>query len=65
MRTYLLVSQGDRQAPGVVRYIEKARATLAQSVERLIRNQQVSGSIPEGGSTRAFVPESPISLFLS
>jgi hypothetical protein len=28
----------------------KARATLAQLVERLIRNQQVSGSIPEGGS---------------
>jgi hypothetical protein len=26
------------------------QATLAQLVERLIRNQQVSGSIPEGGS---------------
>ena len=25
-------------------------ATLAQLVERLIRNQQVSGSSPEGGS---------------
>ena len=29
------------------------RATLAQLVERLIRNQQVSGSSPEGGSTQA------------
>ena len=28
----------------------KARATLAQLVERLIRNQQVAGSIPAGGS---------------
>jgi hypothetical protein len=27
-----------------------ARATLAQLVERLIRNQQVAGSIPAGGS---------------
>jgi hypothetical protein len=27
------------------------RATLAQLVERLIRNQQVAGSIPAGGST--------------
>src|SRR5450755_3662223 len=29
---------------------EESRATLAQLVERLIRNQQVPGSIPEGGS---------------
>jgi hypothetical protein len=29
----------------------KARATLAQLVERLIRNQQVAGSIPAGGSS--------------
>ena len=29
------------------------KATLAQLVERLIRNQQVSGSRPEGGSTQA------------
>src|SRR5947209_320041 len=28
----------------------KAQATLAQLVERLIRNQQVAGSIPAGGS---------------
>jgi hypothetical protein len=28
----------------------KPRATLAQLVERLIRNQQVAGSIPAGGS---------------
>ena len=28
------------------------RATLAQLVERLIRNQQVAGSIPAGGSTK-------------
>jgi hypothetical protein len=27
------------------------RATLAQLVERLIRNQQVAGSIPAGGSS--------------
>jgi hypothetical protein len=29
---------------------EESEATLAQLVERLIRNQQVSGSSPEGGS---------------
>ena len=29
----------------------RTRATLAQLVERLIRNQQVAGSIPAGGST--------------
>lgn len=28
----------------------KSQATLAQLVERLIRNQQVAGSIPAGGS---------------
>ena len=28
----------------------EGRATLAQLVERLIRNQQVAGSIPAGGS---------------
>ena len=28
----------------------KRQATLAQLVERLIRNQQVAGSIPAGGS---------------
>ena len=28
----------------------KSKATLAQLVERLIRNQQVAGSIPAGGS---------------
>jgi hypothetical protein len=33
----------------------KARATLAQLVERLIRNQQVSGSTPEGGSIFSIV----------
>jgi hypothetical protein len=33
----------------VVRKLLK-RATLAQLVERLIRNQQVAGSIPAGGS---------------
>jgi hypothetical protein len=27
------------------------KATLAQLVERLIRNQQVAGSIPAGGSS--------------
>jgi hypothetical protein len=31
-------------------YKEEVRATLAQLVERLIRNQQVAGSIPAGGS---------------
>jgi hypothetical protein len=30
---------------------QAAQATLAQLVERLIRNQQVAGSIPAGGST--------------
>ena len=35
-------------SPAVV--MIKARATLAQLVERLIRNQQVAGSIPAGGS---------------
>ena len=31
----------------------KKRATLAQLVERLIRNQQVAGSIPAGGSMKS------------
>jgi hypothetical protein len=30
--------------------VNKNSATLAQLVERLIRNQQVAGSIPAGGS---------------
>ena len=30
----------------------RLRATLAQLVERLIRNQQVAGSIPAGGSIK-------------
>ena len=34
------------------------RATLAQLVERLIRNQQVAGSIPAGGSTKNTVVNS-------
>ena len=34
---------------GVV-YNKSSEATLAQLVERLIRNQQVAGSIPAGGS---------------
>ena len=33
-----------------VRYNSKRQATLAQLVERLIRNQQVAGSTPAGGS---------------
>ena len=44
-------------ADGILREVEAARAqlldpraTLAQLVERLIRNQQVAGSIPAGGS---------------
>ena len=32
-------------------YNKSSEATLAQLVERLIRNQQVAGSIPAGGST--------------
>ena len=32
----------------------KCRATLAQLVERLIRNEQVAGSIPAGGSSVSF-----------
>jgi hypothetical protein len=31
-------------------YDYREKATLAQLVERLIRNQQVAGSIPAGGS---------------
>jgi hypothetical protein len=31
--------------------LRKVQATLAQLVERLIRNQQVAGSIPAGGSS--------------
>ena len=30
-------------------------ATLAQLVERLIRNQQVAGSIPAGGSIESII----------
>jgi hypothetical protein len=30
--------------------VNNRQATLAQLVERLIRNQQVAGSIPAGGS---------------
>ncbi len=35
-----------------VNYSKQRNATLAQLVERLIRNQQVAGSIPAGGSTK-------------
>jgi hypothetical protein len=40
-------------------------ATLAQLVERLIRNQQVAGSIPAGGSifSASYPPCSAFSLF--
>ena len=42
------------EGPGVsstfVSGCSKRNATLAQLVERLIRNQQVAGSIPAGGS---------------
>ena len=34
-------------------------ATLAQMVERLIRNQQVAGSIPAGGSTNHQLERNP------
>ena len=34
----------------LVSYSKQMHATLAQLVERLIRNQQVAGSIPAGGS---------------
>ena len=43
------VRQIDRVADGLLEF--EVRATLAQLVERLIRNQQVAGSIPAGGST--------------
>ena len=36
-------------------YNRETRATLAQLVERLIRNQQVSGSSPEGGSIKSII----------
>jgi hypothetical protein len=42
--------------------IEK-RATLAQLVERLIRNQQVAGSIPAGGSIEQHPTRERWSLF--
>ena len=32
--------------------MSKLRATLAQLVEHLIRNERVAGSIPAGGSKR-------------
>ncbi len=35
-----------------------SKATLAQLVERLIRNQQVAGSIPAGGSRSSNLPPS-------
>ena len=35
---------------GLLKSESGKRATLAQLVERLIRNQQVAGSIPAGGS---------------
>jgi hypothetical protein len=38
-------------------YDQKAEATLAQLVERLIRNQQVAGSIPAGGSILIFLKQ--------
>jgi hypothetical protein len=40
---------------------KQKRATLAQLVERLIRNQQVAGSIPAGGSI--FSSSSRVSIF--
>jgi hypothetical protein len=47
-----MISSG-RRAPekqSIVAGPARLRATLAQLVERLIRNQQVAGSIPAGGS---------------
>ena len=41
--------------PAIVKWI-KTCATLAQLVERLIRNQQVAGSIPAGGSINDLEP---------
>jgi hypothetical protein len=42
-----------RHAP---RFKPPRNATLAQLVERLIRNQQVAGSTPAGGSILTFFP---------
>jgi hypothetical protein len=39
----------------------KLHATLAQLVERLIRNQQVAGSIPAGGSSSKSITYNPSS----
>jgi hypothetical protein len=39
-------------------YNKSSEATLAQLVERLIRNQQVAGSIPAGGSIPGRPPTS-------
>src|SRR5205085_2752976 len=38
-------------SPNYARVLVGERATLAQSVERRFRKPQVSGSIPEGGSS--------------
>ena len=45
------------ESTGASAYVAGSRntATLAQLVERLIRNQQVAGSIPAGGSSNSFL----------
>ncbi len=52
-RVRVMESRSDRLLRFVLScYDPKVRATLAQLVERLIRNQQVAGSIPAGGSNQ-------------
>ncbi len=49
---WIRINENCRRQPAVAcDKIVCERATLAQLVERLIRNQQVAGSIPAGGST--------------
>jgi hypothetical protein len=43
--------QTDFSAVWILQFVSIVDATLAQLVERLIRNQQVAGSIPAGGSS--------------
>jgi hypothetical protein len=53
------VSAIETEKPPTIRFSYDTldqRATLAQLVERLIRNQQVAGSIPAGGSSMKPTP---------
>ena len=47
------IIKGERLRAAFVTRVLIQIATLAQLVERLIRNQQVAGSIPAGGSIQS------------